>query len=449
MSRIDYADAMKNKLRLALLLSLLLLAVPASVRAMFMQPQNVPVDRLLKQAEAGVAKNPNDAKAVYTLARVHYLAFHMRSNQVPAFPGGGLPGQWMIPKNPGDGPAAGRPVGRTIRRGAAAVPLDGENQESQAEPVPLKEDELCDHALKALQGFDQALKLDPKNGLTALGRASLLDEFAAWARDAKPAKVPDALKDISLAKLRAAYASAFQLSLPEDSKLEHQPVSGIQSLTSYEAATALIRLAESDAKSLTEAEATVVTDARAAIAQLNALPMGAVTPIVFSFRPAARLADMLDASRVVDFDLRGFGWREQWTWVKPELGFLVWDPEHTGTIASARQLFGGYTFQIFRDTGYDALAALDDNHDGMLSGDELKGISVWFDRNGDGKSSPEEVAPLEKLSIVSVSVKSDSQDGVHPKSTRGITLRDGRTLPTWDWIAEPVRCEQGRFVRVK
>ncbi len=308
---------------------------------------------------------------------------------------------------------------------------------TEAKAVKLTNDELIDHATKALHEFDEALKLDAKNGLAALGRACLLEEFAAWKGANELAGIPDGLKNINTATLREAYAKALELSLPIDSKITHRPVAGIQSLTSYEAATALIRLAGSDAKSLTEAEADQVKKARGAIEELSALPMGAVTPIVFSFKRAAHLSELLDSQRAVDFDLRGYGWRERWSWVKPELGFLVWDPEHKGEITSAQQLFGGYTFQIFRNTGYDALAALDDNGDGALTGAEMAGISVWFDRNSDGISSPNEVTPLEQLGVVSVSVKAESFDGVHPMCVRGITFKDGRVLPTWDWMAEP------------
>ncbi|MEI6536946.1 MAG: hypothetical protein WCN98_16500, partial [Verrucomicrobiaceae bacterium] len=229
--------------------------------------------------------------------------------------------------------------------------------------------------------------------------------------------------------------------------LETQPLSGIQSLTSYEAATALVRLAiKSD---LDEAGKKQVEVANNVIEKIKALPMRAVTPIVFSLQQAAHLSDLLDPNHSVDFDLRGYGWHELWTWVKPELGLLVWDPAHTGRITSARQLFSGYTFQIFRDTGYDALAALDDNGDGVLSGSELDGISVWFDRNNDAKSSAEEVTPLRLLGVVSISVNAESFDGIHPMNARGITFQDGRVLPTWDWMVEPAREKPERLASVK
>jgi len=32
--------------------------------------------------------------------------------------------------------------------------------------------------------------------------------------------------------------------------------------------------------------------------------------------------------------------------------------------------------------------ALDDNHDGWLTGNELHGLALWYDRNGNGKCDP-------------------------------------------------------------
>ena len=392
-----------------------------------MQPQLVPVERLIKNAEAQLAKNPADAKAQCTLARIHYLAFHLKHDHAPAFGrdggGGETAPQWML--------------GWTSN-------VENLNEKGA---VKLKDEELIDHASKALKGFNEALKLDPKNGLYALGLASLLEEFSTWMETAKPAAVPDELKNITPAMLREAYGKAMALASPKDLKEKYQPVSGIQSLTSHEAATALMRL--SSKSELDETGKKQVTEAESVIEKIKALPMGPITPIVFSLQQAAHLSDLLDPTHAVDFDLRGYGWHEQWSWVKPELGLLVWDPAHTGRITSARQLFGGYTFQIFRETGYDALAALDNNGDGVLSGSELEGISVWFDGNSDAKPSPGEVTPLRQLGVVSISVKAESFDGVHPMNAHGIAFQDGRVLPTWDWIAEPVREKPERLASVK
>ena len=56
-----------------------------SVRAEFNYPRLVPLDRLVKSAEAYLVKHPDEADAHYTVARVHYLAFSAKQNQVAAF----------------------------------------------------------------------------------------------------------------------------------------------------------------------------------------------------------------------------------------------------------------------------------------------------------------------------------------------------------------------------
>ena len=94
---------------------------------------------------------------------------------------------------------------------------------------------------------------------------------------------------------------------------------------------------------------------------------------------------------------------------------------------------------MFWEDGYQALDALDDNRDGVLSGDELRGLCVWRDANGNGVCDPGEVVPVQALGIESISVRAtDSADGC-PANVNGIRMRDGRVLPTYDWTTESVK----------
>ena len=104
-----------------------------------------------------------------------------------------------------------------------------------------------------------------------------------------------------------------------------------------------------------------------------------------------------------------------------------------GRIVSGRQVFGSRTWQMMWRNGYEPLAGLDDDGSGFLDRNELAGIAVWFDRDGNGRSNRQEVIPVEKLGVCRIAVHSDGQrDGV-PFARRGVTLDDGRSLPTWDW----------------
>lgn len=390
----------------------------ACALGMFASPEPTPLDRLLKSADAFVEKHPDRAEGRYTLGRIHYLAFHLKTDQIPAFrhrEGEDEPPylapQWM---------------------------LGWTSKESPAKP--LNPSEFVDHAAKALQNFKEAIRLKnmKEPGLVLLGVASLEEEFADWNENAKVADLPPDLKGITPAKIRADYARAMNVALEKDSKLTNLPVEGLQGITGYEAANGLIRLGTKAGDSLSAEEKKSVAQAKIAIARFKSLRMGPITPVVFSFRPAERLDELLAPGTVVDFDLRGYGPRQQWPWIRPELGLLVWNPSRNGVIESARQLFGGYTFEIFRANGYDALVALDDNGDGVLSGAELEGISVWFDRNSDGVSAPDEVIPVRDLGVVSIAVSFEGYDGRHPTNSRGIQMEDGSTLRTWDWIVAPL-----------
>jgi hypothetical protein len=391
-----------------------------SGHAMFMPPQMVPVERLLKSAEAYATKNPKDAEAHYLLARVHYLAFVTKRENIPGF------------------------IKPTLEDGkpwVVAPWMQGWNAQGD-KGAALTAAAMVDHATKAHSEFKEAMKLAPKKGLYVLGLASLLEEVKTWSEKAKPEGLPPELQKITVEHLRKTYGEAFTVGMVDDSKLKMRPLSGLEEIVSYEAAKALVRLGKEQPDTLKAEDKEEIKKAEEALAKFDKLPMGAVTPIVFSFQPAAHLDAMLDKEHTVNFDLRGYGRRdEQWTWVKPELGLLVWDPLETGEVKSAHQLFGNYTFQIFRKTGYDAMAALDDNADGALAGAELDGMSVWFDRNGDGRSTAAEVTPLRELGVESIAVTATTQDGPHPMNPRGLFMKDGRVLPTWDWMVEPVRAQ--------
>ena len=82
----------------------------------------------------------------------------------------------------------------------------------------------------------------------------------------------------------------------------------------------------------------------------------------------------------VMFDFFGNGFPVAMEWVGENDGLLV-RPKADGKV-DGTCLFGnasGYA------NGYEQMAALDANLDGHVSGKELAGLSVWQDKNGDGK----------------------------------------------------------------
>jgi hypothetical protein len=215
---------------------------------------------------------------------------------------------------------------------------------------------------------------------------------------------------------------------------ERRPLVGLQNLTGYEAGKAYIRLTEAS-KNASEEQKKRLSEVQKHIENLNKLPKGAITPIIFSLNKNISPADLLEPKLQVKFDLDGDGAVELWQWVKPSTGIFVWNQDGKGEITSGRQMFGSVTWWLFFNDGYHALDCLDDNRDGSLSGSELDGISVWFDTNSNGKSDKTEIKTLEELGIVSISTKPTSTENGWPANRTGIKLKTGNTIPTYDWIA--------------
>jgi hypothetical protein len=160
----------------------------------------------------------------------------------------------------------------------------------------------------------------------------------------------------------------------------------------------------------------------------------AITPILIPMEAGLRFDELVDERARVPFDLDGSGLNREWQWITPRAGWLVYDPAGSGKISSALQMFGSVTFWIFWPNGYAALSSLDDNGDGVLSGQELLGLAIWNDKNGNGISDPGEVIPLEALGICEISCHCIlEENGVH-WNPRGVTFVDGRARATYDWI---------------
>lgn len=161
----------------------------------------------------------------------------------------------------------------------------------------------------------------------------------------------------------------------------------------------------------------------------------AVTPILIPMVVDARFEDLVDQNAGVLFDLDGSGVPRRWGWLTPKAGWLVFDPNKTGHVSSALQMFGNVTFWIFWPNGYEALAALDDNGDGVISGSELDGLAIWNDRNSDGVSDCGEVLPIQSLGIQSISCASQVGANGLRWNPNGVTFTNAHSRPTYDWIA--------------
>jgi hypothetical protein len=170
--------------------------------------------------------------------------------------------------------------------------------------------------------------------------------------------------------------------------------------------------------------------------QRTLLSMGrAITPLIVPLEPGAGLVDLVNPGARVTFDLDGSGVRRAWGWITPKAAWLVYDAIGCGQIRSGLQMFGNVTFWVFWLDGYEALAALDDDGDGVLRGSELNGLALWQDRNSNGVSDPGEVLPLSAWGITAVSCAKQRDASGLLWNPAGVTLTNGTTRPTYDWIA--------------
>jgi hypothetical protein len=167
----------------------------------------------------------------------------------------------------------------------------------------------------------------------------------------------------------------------------------------------------------------------------------AITPILISLQAGSGLDELVDTNAQVAFDLDGTGLPTKWGWITPKAAWLVYDPEGSGRITSGLQMFGNVTFWIFWRNGYEALGALDDNGDGVLSGVELEGLALWNDRNGNGASDPGEVIPIQAFGITSISCGSQRHACGFEWNPAGVQLGDGTTRASYDWIAPSGQAE--------
>ena len=165
-----------------------------------------------------------------------------------------------------------------------------------------------------------------------------------------------------------------------------------------------------------------------------------ITPIAIPLRSGLQPGDLIDRLARVDFDLDGNGWR-CWQWLNDNAAWLVYRQPGVFGVNSGRQLFGAVTFSMFWDNGYQALATLDNNGDGQLSGDELRGLALWRDLNRNGMAEPDEIeGSLADSGIRALSVHSLPAAGPADyvaMSPGGVEFADGLRRDSFDLLIAP------------
>jgi tetratricopeptide (TPR) repeat protein len=359
-----------------------------AVQGIYMQVEarQVPVERLVANLEKAAKANPSDVQTRINLARLHAMAFALKSDTFPA----------SVDKNGVEQPWFGNEPQPTPRRDRPA-------------PTPAAEASARAHLEKSIATYEEALKLSPENRLALLGYGWVQQQSGDTTR--------------AIEQYRRVIAVAWPSEKDIKGKFPGQIV------YVYEAAGYLIPLLNRDR------DAAEIADLQAKRTGFENLPR-AITPIAVPLTDNVPVDRLHDSLAQVRFDADGSGLDREWTWITPDAGWLVFDRDGRGQITSALQLFGNVTFWLFWANGYEALAALDDDGSGRVEGGELKHIAIWRDLDGDGVSDAGEVQPLSAHGITALSYASEPGDGVELEavSAKGAQFVDGTTRPTYDII---------------
>jgi hypothetical protein len=436
-------------------------------QAMFIATDSTPVDRLTANVTSYIKENPSDANGYYILGRIQYMAFSNKATGVSMID----KGVDNLPEFPVYFDMSGiskvriyneaylsaiheLSTNRSKDQRKFEMSEESQNRFLDLYQKKVKEQEessmknrvnipdnnqLIQYVKEAIKNFHMAINMDPNNGLYHLGLASLLEQYTHYLEEIKLKEMPEELRDIILNNARDIYYIAYILSIVDDLKPQRKSsLGGFRERVSYEAGNAYIRMTELQ-KTISDSEKAKVLDVHQNIEKGVRQNTGIITPIVFSLEEYNSPIELLGQNLQVKYDLAGDGNSELWPWVKPTTGILVWNEDGKGSITSGRQMFGSVTWWLFFNDGYHALDCLDDNRDGALTGNELKGISAWFDVNSNGQSESAEIKSLDELGIVSISVKSTSTENGWPANKTGIKLNNGQTIATYDWIAQPIK----------
>jgi tetratricopeptide (TPR) repeat protein len=426
-----------------------------AARAMFLQGDEAPVDRLVENIKRYIEKKPKDPAAHYLLGRVCALAFIEKRRELRVYePLAELP---SLDEHSyyGDDKDRKQPTAEERKRYlteaiihyrdavtlaprkalyhlslASVIEAAGADLvETELDPAYSTSEEPLDHfpdekEMLATVNESGSFSFSDDRRLIQGGPAAMrvLRALLSSPHKTVSAEVRERIRALWTEEAIQHYWLAYMLNIKTE--IERREDFDLVKPTSQEAAEHYLKLVRQ--RGPTEIES-------ARIPQMERRGM-AMTPIVFSESQALPL-QMLLTPRTVRFDIDGDSIPDDIPWVAPGTSILVWDPKRTGEIDSGRRLFGSVTWWIFWRDGYEAMLALDDDGDGELRGVELAGLAVWRDVNGNGVSDPGEVHPVEETEIESLRVESTATvlPGPSPANPLGLRMKDGRVLPTYDW----------------
>jgi hypothetical protein len=123
-----------------------------------------------------------------------------------------------------------------------------------------------------------------------------------------------------------------------------------------------------------------------------------------------------------------------WEWIGPNSSFLLYGGGgDLGADVTGENLISTATGLQPWESPYDVLKMLDTDGNGGLERGELDELFVWTDKNIDGVFQDGEIQPAFEV-VTRISTQS-TQDKIGGRSNadQGATLKDGRTVGTWDF----------------
>lgn len=468
---------MKNVAGILMIAAGVMASVATKVSAHWALPQSMPVDRVIANLEAWVKDNPNDAKAWYSLARARSYAFATTSGSIQVHGEEKRPevtfgiGATRVELDKSKDLAAAvkhldagirafnsaiklRPADADMRYGLACLIENGLKVCTKARAFPMLDTQVIDSS--DARQFGDGKDLTKPESLGSLNRFYLGEDDRKWGRSVDTLRAAEWMLARARFKQDSAeidrmwtaawkievcdlYFTAACYALPENSTVREQSLTGLSPFIAYQAAQDYLRLRDvpGDREEFPIRKAV----AQSIVKAMEALPLcGAITPLVVPLDDAQCLSQSLDRDARIQFDFDGTGRAQSVEWITPQAAFLVWDPESTGRITSGRQFFGSATWWMFFEDGFKALASLDNDGNGLIERDELAGLALWRDGNGNGVSDPGEVVPVEEWGVRSLSCRADGRDTDGLSARAGVVFEIGGVAvarPMWDWVTTP------------
>ncbi len=381
----------------------------AVTSASYLRPdlENIPVERLIENIEQKVKDDPENVYLLINLGRVYAMSYANKNHE------------FQIRKNRDQSLIDDQ---AWFGYEHARMPWVGSLDPESTEGLPAKT-----NLHNAIEAFEKAIEIDGEN-LTA--KLSL-----GWCHD------QDDNEEDCIQLYREVIAKGWAIE-------KEKNVFGLGYRSFVIEASQYLKPkldAEEDAEEIRE------LDER--IEKLKTIPRP-ITPLAVGLHKDASIQDVANPSARVQFDADGTGLKKDWSWISSQGAWLVFDKKQNGKIDSALQLFGNVTFHCFWENGYDALAALDNNGDQILTDQELEYLAIWQDSNGDGLSDESELRSVGQMGIVGIqcrthrlNVSESWRKHCQLWNPQGVILENGETLPTYDIILHEHRSESANTER--